>query len=269
MQKYENKAKTLREFIEEGGISVDLVLSKYETELFIDGKNKKQIFADVIFGSYSQDTLDYLDNRLNGKQFKFLRDKRSPAEYGADLILGWLKEDSLLLSLEKTGLLVYLDGADKNREFLRSKDIKSNSDLIVSSPLISSATAQSTTSSSESRSEKISNLLGDKHRKVEVIYDATGYWSNKDKCDLRGDKFNKIKLENGIILGISLVDKKAFHIDLQEEEPETSYIASHWCYGGKSAYSLLGVKKRLKPWSQKIIEIKSLIFSPRNELMVS
>jgi hypothetical protein len=256
MKKYEQKAKILREFIQESGIDVEYVVSKYEYELFLDGQSKKQIFSDVILGNPSEFTLNYLENRLNGKQFKFLRDKRTPAEYGIDLVLGWLKEDSVLLSLEKIGLSVSLDGADRNREFLRSKDIKSNSDLIVS--LNESSGVGGLGMSYEPVSCRTPAQRTPPYRKIEVVYDATGYWKSKDKCDLRGDKFNKIKSEQGIILGMSLLDKTAFHVDLQEEI-DTQYVPSHWCYGGKSAYSLLGIRKLLKPVSQTLIEIKSLI----------
>lgn len=243
-EKYKQKANILKKFIKESGTDLNSILLKYENEFFIDGQNKKEIFKEVINGNPSQKTIAYLDSRLNSKQFNFMRDGRTPAEYGEDLILAWLKEDLCLFSLEKIGFKVSLEGVDKNREFLKSKEVKSNADLLIG--------------------------FDNAYRKVELIYDSGMFWKKNNVCHLRGDKFNKIKEEQGIILGISIEDKEAFCLDLADSrvisEHPTKLIPSHFFFGGKSAYEISNIRKILGPWEKKLSNLK-LIMS-REEVII-
>lgn len=125
--------------------------------------------------------------------------------------MAWIKEDLCLFALEKIGFQVSLEGVDRNREFLKSKQVKSNADLLIG--------------------------IEGAYRKVELIYDSGMFWKKNNVCHLRGDKFNKIKEEKGIILGISIEDKEAFCLDLANEKMisahPTKHIPSHFFSVGK------------------------------------
>lgn len=233
---YKEIAKTLRKFIKESSVDLNSMLMKYDNEFFLDGQNKKEIFSEVIKGNPSKKTIDYLDSRLNAKQFNYMRDDRTPAEYGEDLVLAWLKEDLCFFALEEMGFKVSLQGVDREREFLKAKEVKSNADLLIELNGIS--------------------------RKVELMYDANMFWKKKNACDLRGDKFNKIKEEKGIILGISIADREAFCLDLADKNVIYShpikFIPFHFFYK-KPAYNITNIRNVLGPWEKKLEDLKSMM----------
>lgn len=261
-----NKASVLRKFIKESGEDLDFVLKKYEYLYFIDKQNKKEIFSDVINGNSSSKTVEYLSKRLGDKKFNFIRDRRTPMEYGEDLILGWIAEDVCLEAFKKIGLHVSLQGVDKEREFLSPRDVKTNADLSVG------------------LSENFGDFKRDiPQRRIEFIYDAGQFWKKYNSCHLRGDKFNKIKDEGAIIFGVSLVDKEAFYFDFRDISDEQhdelkqivkiekdgfalniqdsliriKYIDKHFRFGNKSVYEICGVKNLLGNWKEKLIDIKN------------
>lgn len=258
------KANILRKFIEQSGEDLDLILNKYANEYFVDKQNKKEIFKDIVNGNPSPKTMQYLDNRLGEKKFNFLRDRRTPTEYGQDLILGWIAEDVCLQAFRKIGLFVSLQGADKEREFLRPQDIKTNADLSVT-------IFQNLVGALPPRDLPRDHFSSAPQRRIEFVYDAKLFWKKKNACHLRGNKFNKLKKENAIIFGISLVDKEAFYIDLknifeQEDLIEIKYIDKHFPFG-KSVYEIFGIKNLLGDWKEKLLDLKNHIFSDKEAIM--
>ncbi len=145
------------------------------------------------------------------------RDKRTPFQYGQDLVASWVFEDCLLHQLETNGLDLSLNGTDKNREILASKNVSANSDYIVTYKDFSAF--------------------------IELANDYTGYWTRNHCSDLRDSKWKHIKdlatpNSPSLLLGLDFVGNAFFLIDTNDPAENVKYIPSHWPYGGKPAYSI-------------------------------
>ena len=231
-EKYRTKASNLENCIGNFGISSSTVLKKYENDLFVDGVGKIEIFRQILSGSPDQSTLDYLDRRCT-EGFGHYRGDRSGAEYAADLILGWIQEDTFLEVFVENGLLVELAGHDSGREFLKPGEISSNSDLLVS--------------------------FGDNSRKVELAYDSTGFWRKKGQYDMRDSKYRKLTSEQAIIFGVAIPSAEAFVIDLSAPNNyEIEYIPFHFIYK-KPAFQLQHVAEILTSIPSAISLLKSIL----------
>ena len=162
------------------------------------------------------------------------RDRRTPMEYGRDLVASWLFEDYLMESLQNEGIDVEGAGADKNREVLPNTKVSSSSDCLVS--------------------------CAGKKKLLELMSDYTGYWAKNKKMELRDSKFKKMQDSKSLFLGISTVDNKYILLDMSGEFDFT-FISSYFLYGGKPAYSVKLPKEAMKPLDFKALatEIKELI----------
>lgn len=162
------------------------------------------------------------------------RDRRTPLEYGQDLVSSWLFEDSLMQELENRGLCISKAGADKNREILANAKVSASSDCTVS--------------------------YNEKDRLLEIMNDYTGYWARYRKMELRDSKFSKLQESKSLFLGISTVDNKYILLDMSKEF-EYKYIQSYFLYGGKPAYSIKLPKDIMKELDFTILakEIMDLI----------
>lgn len=236
-EKYKIKAENLQNCFTHLALDEGALLDKYSNDFFVDGVAKVQIFREILKGDPTSDTIEYLDKRCT-EGFGHLRGDRSGAEYGADLILGWIQEDALLSTFKRCGLLVELIGEDRNREFLRPGKISTNSDLLVSWQ------AQS--------------------RKVELAYDATGHWRKTDKYDMRDKKFSKLLAEEAIIFGLVIASQEGFVIDFSEP---TKYkileIPFHFIYK-KPAYQVKYIRDMLAPIAECIEQLKILLQTPKH-----
>ena len=139
------------------------------------------------------------------------RDRRTPIEYGQDLVASWLFEDSLVQSLSNCGLKVSLSGADCNREILSNTNVSSNSDCLVT--------------------------LNGVSVQLEIMCDYTGYWERTGRIDLRDSKYQKLCNTRSLFLGISTHTTSYILLDFGGNVP-ANYIPSHRPYGGKPAYSV-------------------------------
>lgn len=147
------------------------------------------------------------------------RDRRTPMEYGRDLVASWLFEDYLMEHLLAEGISVSGAGADKNREVLPNAKVSSSSDCLV-------------------------NYNG-KERLLELMSDYTGYWAKYKKMELRDSKFTKMQESKSLFLGVSTVDQKYILLDMSEDFDFT-FIPSYFLYGGKPAYSIKLAQNLLK-----------------------
>ena len=139
------------------------------------------------------------------------RDRRTPIEYGQDLVSSWLFEDYLMDNLQSQGITITGVGADKNREVLPNAKVSSSSDCLVS--------------------------YDGKQRLLELMSDYTGYWAKYKKMELRDAKFIKMQESKSLFLGISTVNKKYILLDMSDHFDFT-FIPSYFLYGGKPAYSI-------------------------------
>ncbi len=162
------------------------------------------------------------------------RDRRTPMEYGRDLVASWLFEDYLMERLQDEGISVSGAGADKNREVLPNAKVSSSSDCLVE--------------------------YNGKERLLELMSDYTGYWATYKKMELRDSKFTKMQESKSLFLGVSTVDQKYILLDMSERFDFT-FIPSYFLYGGKPAYSIKLAQNLLKNLDFKQIaeDIKRLI----------
>jgi hypothetical protein len=218
--KWRSKASEVVAFIEDIGISIEDLLTEYEGKCFVDGVEKAPVFKAVLSSGLSEQQLQYLDNRC-GKQYSHFRDSRSGAEYAADLIISWVQEDALLGVMTRAGLKVELDGTDKYRELLKPGEISATSDFVLTTRAVS--------------------------RKLELAFDATGYWRKTGKFDLRDSKFDRLVNEKSILLGVAILTREAFVIDTKNMDGISIISIPHHPVYKKPAKTLLGVDKLLLP----------------------
>jgi hypothetical protein len=143
--------------------------------------------------------LNLLDNDLNDEDrrelsvledLNHLKDDRSNAEYALDLITAWILEDLISEMIEKETCHA---SADKDREFLENPE--ANSDLEIN--------------------------LEDRNVPLEIVNDYTGFWKNqREMSNLRDHKFQNLKDENALILGIDLENRYILLIPARNAEKE-------------------------------------------------
>lgn len=200
-EKYAEKIKIVNEFLINNFNNMDLLK-------FLSSRNWKEnneLCLRIINDSLYKEDIDYLNQKLN---LFHLKDKRTPQEYACDLILGWVIEDAVYDLLKEIGAEPKLESGDKLREFLRRP---------AASPDLKIRT-------------------GNSFVKLELVEDFTGYWKKNERIELRDNKYDNIKKEHGIILGLDFKEKRFFL--LPAENSEAKKIESHWPYGGKPAYSI-------------------------------
>lgn len=162
------------------------------------------------------------------------RDRRTPIEYGQDLVASWLFEDYLMENLQAQGISVSGAGADKNREVLSNAKVSASSDCLV--------------------------CYKGKQRLLELMSDYTGYWAKYKKMELRDSKFTKMQESQSLFLGISTVDHKYILMDMSGDF-DVTFIPSYFLYGGKPAYSIKLSPNLLKDldFAQIASDIKRMI----------
>lgn len=186
--------------------------------------------------SGDMDTLQesFPDTYSNLLSCRHNRDRRTPIEYGQDLVASWLFEDYLMRELTIAGLNIEGAGADKNREILPNTKVSSSSDSTVS--------------------------FQGRQRGLEIMNDYTGWWRKTHHIDLRDQKYNKIVKTKSIFLGISNSDNSYVLIDSMADFP-SKFIQAHAPYGFKPAYQLTIRDDNMSPLDFKVLasQIKGLI----------
>ncbi len=162
------------------------------------------------------------------------RDKRSPMEYGRDLVASWLFEDYLIEHLQCEGISVSRAGTDKNREVLPNTKVSASSDCLI--------------------------IYNGRERFLEIMSDYTGYWTSRNKMELRDSKFSKMHESKSLFLGISAVDQKYLLLDMSKDF-DIMLIPAYIPYGRKPAYTIKLSKDLLKDFNFRHIadDIKNFI----------
>jgi len=199
---YKKKVAAVEEFVKEN----------FQTDLanFIRSRGWKEdadLCVNIVSDNLTADDVSYIQEKLG--RLRHLRNSRSPLEYALDLMLGWAIEDGILEVLLSQEFSCQLSSADREREFLTRP--KASSDITV-------------------------DVAPGKKVLLEVVKDFEGYWAKNKKIDLRDAKYNRLKKEKGILLGLDFNNKKFFV--LPTEKAKATYISSHAPYGGKPAYSI-------------------------------
>lgn len=165
---------------------------------------------NLLNNTLREEDKDYLKSNLGN--LSHLMDLRNPNTYALELILGWVIEDAILWIFTKDlNLNCTLGSADRKREFLDNP--KASSDLRI--------------------------IINSHELFLEIISDYTGYWNKTNKIDLRDNKYNNLKNEDGIIFGIDLLNRKflIFKVNLIDET-KVRYTKEYRPFGNKAAYSI-------------------------------
>lgn len=238
------KAKAVRNILIKTGVGPGDIFARYSGKNFLDGFSKFEAFKQTLTGSPSEQVVRYLIQRLSDPQYNFMRDKRTPLEYGCDLILGWILEDCMVEFLVRSGVSAALAGCDKNREFLCRSIVKTDSDAEVS--------------------------FGGVSRKMELVFDQGGHWSRKGIADFRHTKFEKIRDSKSLVLGVSVLDATGFVYEADSPlSPEVIYIEKHQPWGNKPVYSIPNMREILMPLGEISDAVKRTLSSLKKEEVVA
>lgn len=236
---WQNKAKAARNLLIVTGVRPQDISGRYGSDCFLDGFPKIKAMSQVLSGSPSEEVRSYLDKRLSDKQFNFMRDGRPPFEYGCDLVLGWILEDCVASLLENSGINVKMAGCDSRREFLSSSNVKTDADAEL--------------------------VVGSFRRNIEFSFDLELGWKRRRSVEFRGKKFIKIRSQKSLAFGVSVLDATAFvYCPLTSLGMQIKYIPYHRPWR-KSAYSICGIDDHLKPISDVISTIKTLVLTTPSE----
>jgi hypothetical protein len=188
-----------------------------ETEI-----QKSDLFKQVLDCSILAATAEYLARACDLPRF---RDRRTPVEYGIDLVLGWLVEDAVLRFFESHDRTAVLSGHDRYREFLPPRKISTQPDI---------------------------RLGQDPGKLIEIFCDWKGTWRKHNHADLRDSKFNKLRSEEALMIGIAPLTHEGFVIDFGSETGgfESSFIPAYQ----KPGYTTHDIRDKLRPLDQALTE---------------
>ena len=220
---YRNKIDSCIKSLKEFEISKQDLAKKYQKVFFRDSEIEKlETFLNLLnFKKIDAKTVSYLNSKCDN--LKHFKDRRQGFEYAVDLILGWLIEDGVALFLNKNNVKTSLDGADSNREFLTFAEISASPDLIIENEIT---------------------------QNIEVFCDWSNTWERYDHADFRDQKFQKLKQKNSYVLGISPKNSLGFLIDVVSQSQLFQHTENIRGYGGKSGYTIHGIKTYLSPLSK-------------------
>lgn len=200
-------------------------MSQYGNEFFKDSQiNKLEFFRNVVHENLTNEEIDFLNSRCN---LEFLRDERTPLEYGVEIAFGWIMEDIIFWAIQDQGIAIRRDGNDQHREYLEVANISSTADYIIDFP------------------------WGQKH--LELVVSWGDHWIKKDRVDFRATKYNSMVNKGTICLGVEAPTDKAFCIDIKHETEFEQTQNPSW--GNKTCFTLRNLHKHLKPIKETIKQI--------------
>lgn len=200
----------------------------YKNEYFADSEiNKLDFFRHVVVNNLTNTEIAFLNTRCD---LEFLKDYRTPVEYGVEIVFGWIMEDVIFWAIQDMGIAISRDGNDKAREFLQESQISATADYVIKYP------------------------WGQRH--LELVVSWTDYWNKTDKLDLRASKYYSMFEKNTICLGVEAPTQKSFLIDIKTE---TGFIhRQNPSWGNKNCFTLEQLHQHLKPISKTLQQINHL-----------
>lgn len=218
------KTQVIRQMASLLKVNLDEIIESYPEEEF-NGRLNRKFVKDIIYSPWQSDEFEEAMNRVCN--LPFLKDKRTPVEYGIDLICGWLMEDVAIAFLKSRGLSPEKNGSDAGRVFLKDYQITTNSDLIIAG------------------------------RHFDVYFDSKNIWHNTGSMDIRESKWNSLRAVNGIVLCFSV---EGIAIVRTEHEENLGVWENPW-WGFKRAVSVGNMKSRLLPPEFAISLLESILKS--------
>lgn len=190
-------------------LEVDLqeIVNTYPEEEFTGRLNQQMIRGamEIYIPSELEDILTQVCD------LKFLKDRRTPTQYGLDLIYGWLMEDIALKFLQNNGYEPKRNGVDAQRVFLKDFEISSVSDITIN----------------------------DRH--LDIYFDSHDMWIATDSMDVRESKWNALRSVGGAILCFS--PSGVGFVDVAKEENLGIWANPAW--GFKQAVSVNNMRSRI------------------------
>lgn len=207
------------------------IVNSYAGSKFRNSNVSKATFFDECLKLKLSDSSEQL--LAERCKLSFHRDMRSSIEYGLDLAFGWLSEDLILKALQRKGISVDLAGEDRYREFLFPNEIGTKSDFCLS----------------------INGIT----RPLEIVFSWNDYWKNTDRWDLRDSKYRSLVRpeREALCLGIELPSLYGFLIDMKSLKNSFTK-RSNPAWGNKTAYTLIGMREKLKPINDILKEINQI-----------
>ena len=199
---------------------LDKPLFYYAINLGYDKSNILILQGDV----FSLQKL-YPDIYINLLSCQHHSDKRTPIEYGKDLIASWIFEDYFIENMQNNKFVLQHSGADKTRLILPNQRTSTSSDYTITTK----------------DGFQIS---------LELVNDYTGFWYRNKKLHLRDNKYLNLCNNHCLLLAIALSPntQKYTIFDFRKHIPARK-IESHKPYGGKAAYELSVSQESLKDFT--------------------
>lgn len=220
---YQKKINSCLSAIHQIGFDLQSIKVKYGNENFLNSDvSKFELFNSVLSQELHSVHIDFLIKKCS---LTYLKDKRTPFEYGIDLILGWILEDAVYQKLYEAGFDLNLSGNDSQREFLAVKNISSQPDIQIQTI---------------------------PPKSLEIFADWKGTWRKYGHADLRDNKFQSLKNKEAYLLGISPINSEGFLIDFSSQSNLFEYVSAIWGYGNKPGYSCGSIKTQLKPLNETL-----------------
>ena len=207
----------------------NLPLQEYAASLGYDRSN-----ILILEGDETKLQQEYPQIYANLTSCRHHSDRRSPIQYGQDLVASWIFEDFFLKSMENNAFTIVLSGADRTRTILANKRTSTSSDYVLTS----------------------SNGV---QLKMELVNDYTGFWYKNHKLHLRDNKYVQLQRSQSLLLAIALTAdiQKYTVFDFRANIP-AKYIESHRPYGYKPAYELAIPREMLYDFTFENVKEKLL-----------
>jgi hypothetical protein len=208
-KKYITKRDSIFDLMHMFDVSEEELHAKYNSKQFIN-KLTSPVIDQCLSLNFSKETEHKLNNLC---AITYNRDKRTPIEYALDLVYGWLTEDIVTIYLNRKGFNAKLIGADKDREFLKSKSVSSDADLIIDG------------------------------RAADIYADMDGYWAKTGTLDLRINKYKKLVQEKSILIGVSSKFEQILLLDFSTNIDVEIRSNPNW--GGKEVATINNINRKV------------------------
>jgi len=222
------KSDLISELAKDLDVDLRSIMSVYKNEYFKNTNiNKLTFFRNVVSGTLTAKEVEFVSSRCD---LEFLKDRRTPLDYGKEIAFNWIVEDIILASIQNNGLAISRDGNDQKREFLENSQISSTADFKINFP------------------------WGQKY--LELVVSWFPYWLVEKKLDLRASKYYSMFEKESLCLGIDMQEKQAFCLDIKNTSNFIHRQNPAW--GNKYCFTLENIGNYMKPTLQTINQINTL-----------